>query len=101
MFYMVPVYILVNIFIVRLKEKKTDELIQKLPLEFRDLITPFKLENNMKKIIMGAFPIILALYLQQVDVSKLYIKKWLIQKQQNQLYAYFMNKEDAVVLFSK
>jgi hypothetical protein len=49
---------------------------------------------------MGALPIILALYLQQVDVSKLYIKKWLIQKQQTQLYSYLMNKEDAVVLFT-
>jgi hypothetical protein len=50
---------------------------------------------------LSAFPILLALYLQQIDVSKLYIKKWLLKKQQKQLYDYFMNKEDAIILFSK
>jgi len=50
---------------------------------------------------MSALPIMLALYLQQIDVSKLYIKKWLLKKQQKQLYDYFMNKEDAIILFSK
>jgi len=43
----------------------------------------------------------IALYLQQVDVSLVFIKKWFIQKQQAQLNSFFMSQEDAVVLFSK
>lgn len=43
----------------------------------------------------------IALYLQQVDVSLVFIKKWFIQKQQVQLNSFFMSQEDAVVLFSK
>ena len=43
--------------------------------------------------------VLFALYLQQVDVSLIYIKKWLIKKQQDQLNSYFMSQDDAVVLF--
>jgi hypothetical protein len=32
-------------------------------------------------------------------VSLIYIKKWLITKQQDQLNSYFMSQDDAVVLF--
>ena len=60
---MVPVYTLMTILIVRLREEKNRELIEKLPIEYRDLIVPYKIENNTKKILSVAFPIILALYL--------------------------------------
>ena len=42
----------------------------------------------------------IALYLQQVDVSLIFIKKWFISKQQDQLNSFFMSQDDAVVLFS-
>ena len=48
---------------------------------------------------LGGSLVIFALYLQQVDVSLIYIKKWLIKKQQDQLNSYFMSQDDAVVLF--
>jgi hypothetical protein len=64
MFCLVPVYTLMSVFIVRLREIKNDELIEKLPPAYRDLIAPYKLQNNMKKILIVAFPIILVLYLQ-------------------------------------
>jgi len=48
-----------------------------------------------------AILVMIALYLQQVDVSLVFIKKWFIQKQQAQLNSFFMSQEDAVVLFSK
>ena len=62
-----------------------------IPAEYQSLITPFDAFQKIKITVIFSFIVMIALYLQQVDVSLIYIKKWFISKQQDQLNSFFMN----------
>lgn len=75
-------------------------MIEKLPDEFKNLVVPFDFYAYFKRDVMAVLPIIVAFYLYQVEVTVLFIKKWMTAKQQSQVQSYFMNNEDAVILFT-
>ncbi len=58
-----PVYIVADVFINRLRAANQEILLSKLPKDYHHLIFPFKMETQFKRDLMGAIPIILALYL--------------------------------------
>lgn len=75
-------------------------MMRNIPVEYRGLIPPYDLPRKIQLGFLRGTLVLLALYLQQVDVSLIYIKKWLITKQQDQLNSYFMSQNDAVVLYN-
>ena len=100
-FVMFPIYVAADVVITLAKKTHRDLLIDSLPPEFQNRLAPVQFSIELKGGIgLGVF-ILVVLYLQQVDVSLVEIKKWLIQKQQAKLNAYFMSQEDAVCLFQE
>jgi hypothetical protein len=91
----------ISVFIVKRREwADRQALINSLPNEFKDLIVPSNIIWDIKQAITWGFTPVFALYIQQVDVSLILIKKWLIERQQNQLNSYFMSQKDAVILYT-
>ena len=71
-----------------------------MPAECRQYVEPVSAIQEIKIGMMFGVVILIASYLQQVDVSLIYIKRWIMGRQQEQLNSYFQSQEDAVVLFT-
>lgn len=80
LFTQTPIYLGVMIIISSVYLNENKKFIDELPEEYRQqaISVSFTKENNINVMILSAFTPVIVNYLQQVDVSLILIKKWLI-----------------------
>ena len=81
-FLIFPVHVVTGVIICFYEQKRSAKMLKIIPQEYHALLTSFDLFYEIKGSVSYGIVVMFALYLQQVDVSLIFIKKWFISKQQ-------------------
>lgn len=88
-FYMFGVFLVTDIILNISRKKIFDHTMEIAPQECHQFIDKLDITQEIKVGIIDGALIMVACYLQQVDVSLIYIKKWIMGRQQEQINSYF------------